>query len=164
MYSLRPRLTRVNYRTLNGLPGKANMNASAQHSDNSERDTKESPVPSDHDYEESPDKTLEELEALIVQEKTKLAAIKNKAKLLSLKKTVKDFQQETYAEQSKLDRDTGSSKTRSTQNVPKKSKHNEISSRDLREFEDLSQAVEKRLSKMGLDCQDLSNQPGLLDV
>lgn len=34
--------------------------------------------------------------------------------------------------------------------MPKKSKHKAISSRDLREFEDLSQAVEKRLSRMGL--------------
>ena len=131
MYSLRPRTTRVNYRTLNGLPGKANMSASAQHSDNSERDTEESNVPSDHDHEESPDETIEELEALIVQEKTKLAAVTNKAKLLSLKKTLKDLQQETFAEQSKLDRETGSSKTRSIQNVPKKSKHKAISSRDL---------------------------------
>lgn len=54
---------------LNGLPGKANMSASAQHSDNSERDTEESNGPSDHDHEESPDETIEELEALIVQEK-----------------------------------------------------------------------------------------------
>ena len=33
---------------------------------NSERDTEESHVPSDRDHEESPDETLEKLEALIV--------------------------------------------------------------------------------------------------
>jgi len=53
------------------------MSASTQHSDNSEPDTEESNLPSDHDHEESPDETTEELEALIVQEKTKLAAVKN---------------------------------------------------------------------------------------
>ena len=118
------------------------MSASVQHSDNSERDNEELNVPSDHDHEESPDETTEKLEALIVQENTKLAAVKNKAKLLKIKKT--------FAEQSKLDCDLGSSNTRSIQNVPKKSKHKAISSHDLREFEDLPQAVEKRFSKMGL--------------
>ena len=55
------------------------MSASTQHSDNSEPDTEESNLPSDHDHEESPDETIEELEALIVQEKTKLAAVKEQS-------------------------------------------------------------------------------------
>ena len=54
------------------------------------------------------------------------------------------------AEQLKLARATGTSKNGSK--VPKNfgSKHKEVSSHDLREFEELSYKVEKRLSKMGL--------------
>lgn len=42
---------------------------SGKHLDNSERDTEESDVPSNHAQEEIPDETIEELEALIVQGK-----------------------------------------------------------------------------------------------
>ena len=48
MYSLRPRLTRVNYRTLSGLQGSAEMSDSGRNVDDSdERDTEETYVPSD---------------------------------------------------------------------------------------------------------------------
>ena len=53
------------------------------------------------------------------------------------------------AEQRKIDCDTGSGKT-GGKTVPRKKKHKEISSRDLHEFEDLSQAIEKCFGKMAL--------------
>ena len=50
MYSLWPHLTRVNYRTLSGLQGSAEMSDSGRNIDDSdERDTEESHVPSDQD-------------------------------------------------------------------------------------------------------------------
>ena len=72
-----------------------------------------------------------------------------KAKFIYLKKKLKELPKETLAEQCKLNHDTGPGKTRS-KTVPKKNKHKENSSRDLCVFEDLSQAVDKCLSKMGL--------------
>lgn len=146
MYSLRPRLTRVNYRTLNIL-GKA-MSASSKLSD-SERDTEESHVLSEQDHDESLDETVEELEALIAKEKSKLDEARQKTKLISLKKKLTELRKETLAEQRKRDRETGSGKTESKK-VTRKDKSKAISPRDLREFEDLSHAVEKRLSKIGL--------------
>ena len=146
-YSLQPRLTCVNYRTLHGLPGKA-MSAGAKHSE-SEHDTEESHVLSEQDNKEFPDATAKELEALIVQERTNLNEAPQKIKLISLRKKLKEFQKETLEEQCKLNWDAGSSKTRSKA-VLRKNKHKEVSSRDLCEFEDSSQAVEKRLSKMSL--------------
>ena len=53
--------------------------------DSDERDTEESRVPSDEDPKEIPDHTIEELEALIAQETTKLSDVKKKAKLVALK-------------------------------------------------------------------------------
>jgi len=124
------------------------MSARANHSE-SERNTEESHVLSEQDNEEFPDATAEDLEALIAQEKTKLKEAWQKTKLISLKKKLKELQKETLAEQCKLNQDAGSGKTGSKA-VPRKNKHKEVSSRDLREFEDLSQAVKKRLSKMDL--------------
>ena len=73
MYSLRPRLTRVNYRTLSGVK----MSDSGRNNDESDkRVTEESNVPSDQDLKEIPDNTIEELEALIAQETTKLSDVK----------------------------------------------------------------------------------------
>lgn len=106
-------------------------------------------VLSEQNNEELPDETVEELEALLVQEKTKLDEAWQKAKLISLKEKLKELQKETLAEQCKLHRDMGSGKTGSKK-VARKNKLKDISSRDLREFEDLSQAVEKCLSTMGL--------------
>ena len=55
MYSLRPRLTRVNYRTLSGLQGSAEMSDSGRNVDDSdELDTEESRVPSDQDPKRFP--------------------------------------------------------------------------------------------------------------
>ena len=59
MYSLRPRLTRVNYRTLSRLPNSPKMSDSRRNMDESdERVTKESGVPSNQDPEEIPDNTI----------------------------------------------------------------------------------------------------------
>ena len=146
MYSLRPQLTRVNYRTLNVL-SKA-MSACSKPSD-SERDTEESHVLSEQDPDESPDETVEELEALIAKEKSKLEEARQKTKLISLKKKQTELRKETLAEQRKRDRETSSGKTESKK-VTRKDKSKAISPRDLREFEDLSHAVEKPLSKIGL--------------
>ena len=79
MYSLPPCLMRVNYRTLRGLQGSVEMSDSGRNVDDSdERDTEESHVPSDQDPEEIPDHTIEELEALIAQETTKLSDVKRR--------------------------------------------------------------------------------------
>ena len=73
MYNLRPRLKRVNYRMLSGVK----MSDSGRNNDESdERVTEESNVPSDQDLEEILDNTIEELEALIAQETTKLSDVK----------------------------------------------------------------------------------------
>lgn len=122
-----------------------------EHSE-SERDTEESQV-SDQDHEgheEIPDETAEELEALIAKQESTLDNARQKVKLVALKQKLKELEKETLAEQLKLARATGTSKTGSK--VPKNigSKHKEVSSRDLREFEELSHKVEKRLSQMGL--------------
>ena len=153
MYNLRPRLHRVNYRTLHGLSD--NDMSARKHTEHSEseRDTEESQVPSDQDHEgheEIPDETAEELEALIAKQESMLDNARQKVKLVALKQKLKELEKETLAEQLKLARATGISKTGSK--VPKNigSKHKEVSSRDLREFEELSHKVEKRLSKMGL--------------
>ena len=153
MYNLRSRLQRVNYRTLHGLPD--NDMSARKHTEHSEseRDTEESQVPSDQDHkghEEIPDETAEELEALITKQESTLDNARQKVKLVALKQKLKELEKETLAEQLKLARATGTSKTGSK--VPKTigSKHKEVSSRDLREFEELSHKVEKRLSKMGL--------------
>lgn len=153
MYNLRSRLQRVNYRTLHGLPD-SDMSARkhTEHS-KSERDTEESQVLSDQDHEgheEIPDETAEELEALIAKQESTLDNARQKVKLVALKQKLKELEKETLAEQLKLARATGTSKNGSK--VPKNfgSKHKEVSSRDLREFEELSHKVEKRLSKMGL--------------
>ena len=121
----------------------------------SERDTEESQVPSDQDHEghnEIPDETAEELEVLIARQESTLDNARQQVKLITLKKKLKELEKETMAEQLKLARATGATKFRSSKAVPKNigTKHKEISSRDLRDFEDLSQAVEKRLSKIGL--------------
>ena len=156
MYNLRPRLQRVNYRTLHGLDN-AIMSARKHTTDHSEseRDTEESQVLSDQDHEgheeEIPDETAEELEALIAKQESTLDNARQKVKLVALKQKLKELEKETVAEQLKLARATGTSKT--GRKVPKKigSKNGkEVSSRDLREFEELSHKVEKRLSKMGL--------------
>ena len=111
MYSLPPCLTRVNYRTLRGLQGSVEMSDSGRNVDDSdERDTEESHVPSDQDPEEIPDHTIEELEALIAQETTKLSDVKKKAKLVALKQQLTELRKETLAEQHKLERATGVSK------------------------------------------------------
>ena len=111
MYSLRPRLTRVSYRTLSGLQGSVEMSDSGRNVDDSdERDTEESHVPSDQDPEEIPDHTIEELEALIAQETTKLSDVKKKAKLVALKQQLTELRKETLAEQHKLEHATGVSK------------------------------------------------------
>lgn len=153
MYNLRPRLQRVNYRTLHGLDN--DRMSARKHTDHSEseRDTEESQVPSDQDHEghiEIPDETAEELEALIAKQESTLDNARQKVKLIALKQKLKELEKETVAEQLKLARATGTSKTGSK--VPKTigSKSKEVSSRDLREFEELSHKVEKRLSKMGL--------------
>ena len=153
MYNLRSRLQRVNYRTLHGLPD-SDMSARkhTEHSE-SERDTEESQVLSEQDHEgheEIPDETAEELEALIAKQESTLDDARQKVKLVALKQKLKELEKETLAEQLKLARATGTSKNGSK--VPKNfgSKHKEVSSRDLREFEELSHKVEKRLSKMGL--------------
>ena len=148
MYNLRPTFTRVNY----GLTG--NDMSASKHSE-SERDTEESQVPSDQDHEghdEIPDETAEELEVLIAPQESTLDNARQQVKLITLKKKLKELEKETMAEQLKLARATGATKFRSSKAVPKNigTKHKEISSRDLRDFEDLSQAVEKCLSKMGL--------------
>ena len=152
MYNLRSRLQRVNYRTLHGLPD--NDMSARKHTEHSEseRDTEESQV-SDQDHEgheEIPDEAAEELEALIAKQESMLHNARQKVKLVALKQKLKELEKETLAEQLKLARATGTSKTGSK--VPKNigSKHKEVSSRDLREFEELSHKVEKRLSKMGL--------------
>lgn len=150
MYNLRSRLQRVNYRTLHGLP---DSDMSARKHSESERDTEESQVLSEQDHEgheEIPDETAEELEALIAKQESTLDDARQKVKLVALKQKLKELEQETLAEQLKLARTTGKSKNGSK--VPKNfgSKHKEVSSRDLREFEELSHKVEKRLSKMGL--------------
>ena len=156
MYNLRPRLQRVNYRTLHGLDN-AIMSARKHTTDHSEseRDTEESLVLSDQDHEgheeEIPDETAEALEALIAKQESTLDNARQKVKLVALKQKLKELEKETVAEQLKLARATGTSKT--GRKVPKKigSKNGrEVSSRDLREFEELSHKVEKRLSKMGL--------------
>ena len=65
MYSLRPCLTRVNYRMLSGLQGLAEMSDSGRNVDDSdERDTEQCHVPPDQDPEKIPNHTIEELEAL----------------------------------------------------------------------------------------------------
>ena len=149
MYSLRPRLTKVNYRTLSGVK----MSDSGRNNDESdERVTEESNVPSDQDLEEIPDNTIEELEALIAQETTKLSDVKKKAKLAALQRQLTDLRKETLAEQHKLDRATGVSKQKKGHNPVQsaKTKNKTVSSKDLRAFEGLSQEVEKHLSEMGL--------------
>jgi len=115
----------------------------------SERDTEESHVISDQENDESPDENVEELEALIAEEKSKLDEARQKTKMISLKKKLAELQKETLAEQHKRDRETGSGKTESRK-VTRKDKKKEISPRDLREFEVLSHDVEKCLSQMGL--------------
>ena len=156
MYNLRPRLQHVNYRTLQGLDN-AIMSARKHTTDHSEseRDTEESLVLSDQDHEgheeEIPEETAEALEALIAKQESTLDNARQKVKLVALKQKLKELEKETVAEQLKLARATGTSKT--GRKVPKKigSKNGrEVSSRDLREFEELSHKVEKRLSKMGL--------------
>ena len=112
----------------------------------------ESQVPSDQDHEgheEIPDETAEDLEALIAKQESTLDNARQKVKLVALKQKLKELEKETLAEQLKLTRAMGTSKTGSK--VPKNigSKHKEVSSHDLREFEELSHKVEKRLSKMG---------------
>lgn len=128
--------------------------SASKHSE-SERDTEESQVPSDQDHEghdEIPDETAEELEVLIARQESTLDNARQQVKLITLKKKLKELEKETMAEQLKLARATGATKFRSSKAVPKNigTKHKDISSRDLRDFEDLSHAVEKRLSKMGL--------------
>lgn len=144
MYNLRSRLQRVSYRTLHGLPD--NDMSARKHTEHSEseRYTEESQVLSDQDHEgheEIPDETAEELEALIAKQESTLDNTRQKVKLVALKQKLKELKKETVAEQ--LARATGTSKTGSK--VPKNfgSKHKEVSSRDLREFEEL-------VSKMGL--------------
>ena len=48
-------------------------------------------MPSDQDLEEIYDHTIEELEALIAQETTKLSDVKKKAKLVALKQQLTDL-------------------------------------------------------------------------
>ena len=159
MYSLRPRLTRVNYRTLSGLQGSAEMSDSGRNVDDSdERDTEESHVPSDQDLEEISDHTIEELEALIAQETTKLSDVKKKAKLVALKQQLTDLRKETLAEQHKFERATGVSKQKKGRKTtpPVKTKSRAVSSKDLREFEGLSHDVEKHLSELGHGASPLA--------
>ena len=150
MYNLRSRLQRVNYRTLHGLPD--NDMSARKHTEHSEseRDTEESQVPSDQDHErheEIPDETAEELKALIAKQESTLDNARQKVKLVALKEKLKELEKETLADQLKLARATGTSKTGSK--VPKNigSKHKEVSSRDLREFEELSHKVENASAK-----------------
>ena len=78
------------------------MSDSGRNNDESdERVTEESNVPSDQDLEEIPDNTIEELEALIAQETTKLSDVKKKAKLAALQRQLTDLRKETLAEQHK---------------------------------------------------------------
>ena len=88
---------------------------------------------------------------MIAKQESTLDNARQKVKLVALKQKLKELEKETVAEQLKLARATGTSKT--GRKVPKKigSKNGrEVSSRDLREFEELSHKVGKRLSKMGL--------------
>ena len=159
MYSLRPCLTRVNYRTLSGLQGSAEMSDSGRNVDDSdERDTEESHVPSDQDPKEIPDHTTEELEALIAQETTKLSEVKKKAKLVALKQQLTELRKETLAEQHKLERATGVGKQKKGHKTtpPVKTKSTAVSSKDFREFEGLSHDVEKHLSEVGLGASPLA--------
>lgn len=133
MYSLRPRLTRVNYRTLRGLQGSVEMRDSRRNVDDSdEPDTEESHVPSDQDSQEIPDHTVEELEALIAQETTKLSDVKKKANLVALKQQLTELRKDTLAEQHKLKHATGVSKQKkghkTTPSV--KTKSRAVSSKD----------------------------------
>ena len=114
MYNLRPRFTRVNYRTLHGLTG--NDMSASKHSE-SERDTEESQVPSDQDHEghdEIPDETAEELEVLIARQESTLDNARQQVKLITLKKKLKELEKETMAEQLKLARATGATIFRSS--------------------------------------------------
>ena len=121
----------------------------------SECDTKESLVLSDQDHEgheeEIPDETAEALEALIAKQESTLDNARQKVKLVALKQKLKELEKETVAEQLKLARATGTSKTgrKMPKNIGSKNGR-KVSSHDLREFEELSHKVEKRLSKMGL--------------
>ena len=159
MYNLRPRLKRVNYRTLscfNLLFSAVTMTAHESPSETSGRDTEESTILSDQDPE-----NIEELEALIVQEQAKLASAKKKA----LKQKLKDLKQATYLEQHQLDRKHSTSCGEHGSTTMKDEQQTKaVSSRDLREFEDLSQAVEKRLSKMGLAASALLSLRMILRV
>ena len=93
------------------MQGSVEMSDSGRNVDDSdERDTEESHVPSDQDPEEIPDHTIEELEAPIAQETTKLSDVKKKAKLVALKQQLTELRKETLAEQHKLEHATGVSK------------------------------------------------------
>ena len=158
MYSLQPRLTRVNYRTLSGLQGSAEMSDSGRNVDDSdERDTEESHVPSDQGPEEIPDHTMEELEALIAQETTMLTEVKKKAKLVALKQQLTELRKETLVEQHKLERATGVGKQKKGhKTTPPVKKSTAVSSKDLREFEGVSHDVEKHLSELGPGASPLA--------
>ena len=141
MYNLRSRLQRVNYRTLHGLPD--NDMSARKHTEHSEseRNTEESQVPSDQDHEgheEIADETAEEFEALIAKQESTLDNARQKVKLVALKQKLKELEKKTLAEQLKLARATGPSKTGSK--VPKNigSKHKEVSSRDLTKWKNVS--------------------------
>ena len=130
--------------------------------DSDERDTEESHVPSDQDPEEIPDHTIEELEALIAQETTKLSDVQKKAKLVALKQQLTDLRKETLAEQYKLERASGVSKQKKGHKAmpPVNTKNRAVSSKDLREFEGLSHDVEKHLSELDLGASTLAAADG----
>ena len=118
---------------LSGLQVSAEMSDSGRHVDDSdERDTEESHVPSDQDPEEIPDHTIEELEALIAQETTKLSDIKKKAKLVALQQQLTELRKETLAEQHKFECATGVSKQKKGHKTmpPVKTKSRAVSSKD----------------------------------
>ena len=115
-------------------------------------------MPSDQDLEEISDHTIEELEALIAQETTKLSGVKKKAKLVALKQQLTDLRKETLAEQHKFERATGVSKQKKGRKTtpPVKTKSRAVSSKDLRESDGLSHDVEKHLSELGLGASPLA--------
>ena len=115
-------------------------------------------MPSDQDLEEIYDHTIEELEALIAQETTKLSGVKKKAKLVALKQQLTDLRKETLAEQHKFERATGVSKQKKGRKTtpPVKTKSRAVSSKDLRESDGLSHDVEKHLSELGLGASPLA--------
>lgn len=81
-----------------------------------------------------------------------MADVSKKAKLTTLKKKLNDLQKETLKAQHKLDHVPCSSSHKTGSKTVPEIGNKAVSSQDLQEFEELPQAVEKRLGKMGLSA------------